>query len=404
MLKILAGAPFMGGLVGGGFITEAVNSANRIKYRNYLQEMGVPVIINARGHNTVMTGSLMMPEVMNAINATSNHFVEYEVLQDKAGERIASLVQAEGAMVTAGAASALTLATAACVTGMDAEKIRQLPDLPGPQREVIVQKSHRFPYDHAVRNTGIKFVEIETRRELERAVNGNTVMMLFFNRVNDRGQIQHEEFVELSKKHGIPTLIDCAAELPPADNLWRFTKMGFDLAAFSGGKEIRGPQSAGLLLGRKDLIQAARAQSSPKADTIGRGMKVNKEEIIGMMIAVETYLEMDHDQVKNERLKRVKYVGDYVKSIRGVEQEIRMNETGYTGEVNIPVLHVSWDPDVIKRTSADILEDMRTGHPPIVIGGGRNSVSVNLRMERPGTERIVASRLHEELMKGHADA
>lgn len=391
----------MGGLFGGGLIGNAAAALNQSDYRNYLQELGVPVIINARGHNTIMTGSLMMPEVMAAINSTANDFVNLEVLQDKAGERIASMLRCEGAMVTSGAASALTLGTAACLTGTDTEKIVQLPDLPGPQKEVIVQKSHRFGYDHAVRNTGIKFVEVETRRELERAVNENTVMMFYFNRGTDSGRIKHEEFIELAQKHGLPTLIDCAAELPPVDNLWRFTGMGFDLVAFSGGKEIRGPQSAGLLLGRKDLIEAAREQSNPKGNTIGRGMKVNKEEIVGMTIAVETYLEMDHQHVLDERMARVKYVGDHVGSLRGVEQEIQMKEKGYTGQVNVPVLRVSWDPNTIRRSSSDILDSMISGHPAIIIGGGNNSVSVNLRMERNGTERIVARRLHEELSKGY---
>lgn len=402
VLKILAGTPLLGGLLGQELFARGKGPTYAPDYRNYMQELGVPVIINARGHNTVMTGSIMLPEVIAAINATSNEFVEYEVLMDRAGERIAYMIGCEAATVTSGAASALTLGTAACITGTDPELISQLPNLPGPQREVIVQKTHRFPYDHAVRNAGIKYVEVESRRDFERAVNRNTVMALFFNRQNDNGQIKHEEFVELCQKHNIPSLSDCAAELPPVDNLWRFTDMGFDLVAFSGGKEIRGPQSAGLLLGRKDLIQAARAQSSPKADTIGRGMKVNKEEIVGMCFAVETYLQTDHARVKQERYDRVNYVRDYISDIPTVEQEISIKEDSYVGQVDIPVLVISWDQAVIRRSPSDVLEALHQGKPSIIVGGGRNNISVNLRMERPGTEKIVARRIHDELMKGRA--
>lgn len=402
VLKILAGTPLLGGLIGQELFAKGEGPTYAPDYRNYMQELGVPVIINARGHNTVMTGSIMLPEVMAAINATSNEFVEYEVLMDRVGERIAHMIGCEAATVTSGAASAMTLGTAACITGTDQELISQLPSLPGPQKEVIVQKTHRFPYDHAVRNTGIKYVEVENRRDFERAVNRNTVMALFFNRQNDNGQIKHEEFVELCQKHNIPSLNDCAAELPPVDNLWRFTDMGFDLVAFSGGKEIRGPQSAGLLLGRKDLIQAARAQSSPKADTIGRGMKVNKEEIVGMCIAVETYLQTDHERVKQERYDRLNYVRDYIMDIPSVEQEFQIKENSYVGQVDVPVLVISWDQSVIRRTPGEMLEALHQGKPSIIVGGGRNNISVNLRMERPGTEKIVARRIHDELMKGRA--
>ena len=164
-----------------------------------------------------------------------------------------------------------------------------LPNLAGMKSEVITQKSHRFGYDHAVRNCGVRLVEVESRDELERAVNPQTAMMLFYNNNNPVGQIRDEEFVQLGKKHGIPTFNDCAADVPPVENFWKYTKMGFDLVAISGGKGIRGPQSAGLLLGRKDLIAAARLNGPPNSDTIGRGMKVNKEEMLGMLVAVDVY-------------------------------------------------------------------------------------------------------------------
>ena len=241
-----------------------------------------------------MTASLMPPEVMEAINYASKHFVMLDELHDKVGERIATLVHAEAAMVTSGAASALTLGTAAVLTGPDRQKIVDLPDLAGMKSEVIVQKTHRFGYDHAVRNCGVTLVEVETPEDVDRAVSDRTAMMLFYNNNEPVGRIQDEAFVQLGKKHGIPTLNDAAADVPPVENLWKYTKMGFDLVAFSGGKGMRGPQSAGLLLGRKDLIAAARLNASPNGNTIGRGLKVNKEEMVGMLAALERYLALDH--------------------------------------------------------------------------------------------------------------
>src|SRR5262249_11121553 len=179
------------------------------------------------------------------------------------------------------------------LTGTDRQKIGSLPNLDGMKSEVIIQKAHRFGYDHAVRSCGVKLIEVETADELERAVSEKTAMMLFYNNNNKVGQIQDEQFVALGKKHKVPTMNDCAADVPPVENLWKFTKMGFDLVTFSGGKGIRGPQSAGMLLGRKDLVAAARLNAPPNA-SIGRGMKVNKEEMLGMLIAVETFVKKDH--------------------------------------------------------------------------------------------------------------
>src|SRR5438093_11712220 len=241
-----------------------------------------------------MTASLMPPEVMEAIAYASRHYVMLDELHDKVGERIAALVRAEAAMVTSGAASALTLGTAAVLTGSDRQKIVDLPNLAGGKNEVIIQKSHRFGYDHAVRNCGVRLVEVETPDDLERAVTDRTAMMLFYNNNNSEGRIQDEPFVQLGKKHRVPTMNDAAADVPPVENLWKYTKMGFDLVAFSGGKGLRGPQSAGLLLGRKDLIAAARLNAPPNGNTIGRGLKVNKEEMLGMLAAIERYLGADH--------------------------------------------------------------------------------------------------------------
>ena len=259
----------------GGFIAAGTSTAEAVGVRagrDYFRELGVRPFINAAGTYTAMTASLMPPEVVEAMAHASKHYVMLDELHDKVGERIAALVRAEAAMVTSGAASALTIGTAAVLTGTDRQKIIDLPDLTSMKSEVIIQKSHRFGYDHAVRNCGVRLIEVETREELERAVTPQTAMMLFYNNNNPVGQIRDEEFVRLGKQHGIPTFNDAAADVPPVENLWKYTQMGFDLVTFSGGKGMRGPQSAGLLLGRRDLIAAARLNAPPNGNTVGLGM------------------------------------------------------------------------------------------------------------------------------------
>src|SRR5688500_7068086 len=300
-LETLSTVPLVGGFIdAGGGTAPAAGIAAAGGSRDYFKELGVKPFINAAGTYTAMTASLMPSEVMDAINYASKHYVMLEDLGERVGERIAKLVKAEAAMVTSGAASALTLGTAGVRTGMGNQQMVDVPNLAYQKSEVVIQKSHRFGYDHAVRNCGVKLVEVETREELERAVNPQTAMMLFYNNNNPVGQIRDQEFVELGKKHGVPTMNDAAADVPPVDNLWKYTAMGFDLVTFSGGKGIRGPQSAGLLLGRKDLIAAARLNGPPNGNTVGRGMKVNKEEMLGMLVALEMFLQKDHARERRE--------------------------------------------------------------------------------------------------------
>ena len=214
--------------------------------RDLLGELNVRPFINAAGTYTTHSGSLMRPEVMEAINYASQYFVEVDELHDAVGKRIASLVGSEAAMVTAGAASALTLGTAGILTGIDRQKINQIPDLTGMKNEVIVQKSHRFPYDHAIRNTGVKMVEVTSRAELERAVNEKTAALFFLNYANGKGEIKDAEFVEIGKKVKIPTFNDCAADVHPVENVSKWVKMGFRPGVFFGrqgadGAAILGP-------------------------------------------------------------------------------------------------------------------------------------------------------------------
>jgi uncharacterized pyridoxal phosphate-dependent enzyme len=393
-LETISAMPLVGGLVGARY-AEAGTAAARLGGRDYFRDLSIRPFINAAGTYTAMTASLMPPEVMDAINYASKHYVMLEELQMKVGERIASLVHCEAAMVTSGAASALTLGTAAVLTGMDRQKMVDLPNLAasGMKSEVIIQKSHRFGYDHAVRNCGVRLVEVETREELERAVNEKTAMMLFYNNNNKEGRIQDEEFVQLGKKHSIPTFNDAAADVPPVENLWKYTKMGFDLVTFSGGKGIRGPQSAGLLLGRNDLIAAALLNAPPNGNTVGRGMKVNKEEIVGMLAALELYLERDHAREQREFEKRAETIKTGATAVSGVTAEIFVPEIAN----HVPHVRITWDAAAKRLKPEDVVKSLRDGEPSIATRSEGNAVVVGVWMMRPGEEKIVARRLRQVL-------
>src|SRR6185295_15350863 len=298
-------------------------------------------------------------------------------------------------MVTSGAASALTLGTAAVLTGTDRQKIVELPSLVNMKGEVIIQKSHRFGYEHAVRNCGVRLVEVETREDLERSITHQTAMMLFYNNNNMEGRIQDQEFAQLGKKHGIPTLNDAAADVPPVDNLWKYTKMGFDLVAFSGGKGLRGPQSAGLLLGRKDLIAAARLNAPPNGNTIGRGLKVNKEEMLGMLAAIELYLDTDHEAENREFEKRAEEIRKSAAAVPGVKAEVFVPEVAN----HVPHVRVSWTASAVAMSAAEAVKALRDGEPSIGTRSEGDALVFGVWMMRPGEDKIVARRLRQVLEK-----
>ena len=305
-LKILSTIPVVGSLVPAGLASTAPAS------RNFLKELGVRPIINGAGVYTMFTGSLMLPEVVDAIRQMSKDFVRIDELHDRIGERIAKLLGAGAAMVSSGAFGAMQVGTAACITGDDPERIKRIPDIRGLKNEVVTQKSHWFPYNHAIRNCGVNLIEVETRDEIEAAIHQRTALLLFLNKGENQGQVKMKEFAEIGKKHRVPTMNDIAADVPPVENLTRSLKLGFDLVAVSGGKGIRGPQSSGLLYGRKDLIRAARMNTLPNSDTFGRGLKVNKEEMVAMMVAIENYVNSDHKADWREWERRVKAMDDRV--------------------------------------------------------------------------------------------
>lgn len=391
-LRLVAAVPGIGALVPASLSAAPTRSGAR----DVIQELGVRSLINAAGTYTSLTGSLMPPEVMAAIEVASRKYVVLDELHAAVGARIAQLVQCEAALVTAGCASALSLGTAACVAGQDPEKIRRLPDTRGMKNEVLIQKSHRFAYDHAVRNAGVRLVEVETHDELERAINDRTAMLLFLNAADPQGQVHYDEFVAIGRKHNVPTMIDAAADLPPVENLWRFTNMGFDLAGFSGGKGLRGPQSTGLLLGRKQLIDAAKLNNNPHSDSLCRTNKVNKEEIVGMLVALELFLARDHAATWKEWEARCHLIAEAVRDIPSVETELYVPPIANA----VPHLRVSWDHKARGVTPPEAAKELREGSPSIEVGpDSSTALHIGVWMMEPGQDQIVGRRVREILLR-----
>ena len=403
LLKRFSGLPLVGGVIAGSAIQsnadERKEEAKKV-VRDYFGELGVKPIINAAGAYTTMTASLMPEEVLDAYRATAGEYVSLDGLHDAVGQKIADLVGCEAAMVTAGAASAMTLATAGVLTGLDEDKAKRIPiDLRGMKNEVIVQKSHIVGYTHAITNCGVKLVMVESERELIKAINRKTAMLYFTDAHNLDGAVQHERFVEIGKEYGIPTFNDAAAGIPPRENLWKFTKMGYDLVAISGGKAIRGPQSAGLLLGNKDLVAAARFNAPPASDRIGRGMKVNKEEMVAMWIAVERFLEIDYEKEYEGWKMQVDWLKEQFASIDGLKAESIIPQSPNT----VPTLVLTFKKGAFSKSGFDVQKALLDGDPSVAIarprGDGFNVTTWMLQPERLGT---LAVRVREELLKARA--
>lgn len=397
ILKRLSTVPLLGGLVGTAAPLQSVLASPNVAARNLAKELGIRTFINAAGTYTAMTGSLMQDDVMETIQSASKEFMMLDDVQTKVGEKIAALVHAESAVITAGCFSAMTLGLAGVLTGLDQKKVAQLPYLEGSgmKSEVIVQNGHNVGYSHALTNTGCKIVFVETVEDVEKAINEKTAMMWFLHIQSDKGKIMHQEWVNLAKKHNIPTMIDIAADVPPVENLWKFHDMGFDLVCVSGGKAMRGPQSTGILMGKKHLIDAARLSMPPRGSTIGRGMKVNKEEVLGMYVALEKFIKQDHQKEWQIWEDRVAHIADAVKKVNGVTTETFRPELGN----HTPTLRIKWEPGKVNLTTKTLQENLRNGDPSIEIVGEQNGISLTAWMLKPGEEKIVAKRLKEELSK-----
>ena len=374
---------------------------------DYYNKLGITKRINAAGTYTYLTGALMPPSVQVAVAQAAKHPVFLEDLQKAAGEYLARKLGCEGAMVTAGAASAVTLATAACMTVANGSSASHaMPtDMNGLKNEVIVQKAHRYDYDHAMRNCGIRFVDVETLREYESAFTRNTVMCFFYNAA-DAGQISREDWIRVAHAHGVPCLNDAAADVPPISNLWNYTQMGFDLVAFSGGKGIRGPQNAGLLLGRKSLIAAATENNSPNDDVVGRGMKVAKEQIVGMVAAVDWFLSQSDAEFEAELRRRANRIAAALKDIPTLTSEIFIPPIAN----NVPHLLIRYDTRRVGISPKEVAKQLRAGTPSIELNPATgsteasagipkdaNKIVVGVWMLEPGEDVIVARRLREVL-------
>ena len=364
--------------------------------KSIYQQLGVRPLINAAGTYTALSASLLPPSVVQAMAEASRYHVPIAELQAAVGKRIADMTGAEHALVTAGAAAALTLATAACVAGKDPERIRRIPDITGMKNQVILQKTHRVGYDHAIRNVGVRLVEVETRAQLENAINSQTAMMFFLNYSDPKGQVKRREFVEIAKKANIPTLLDAAADVPPKGRLQEYVKMGFDLVAFSGGKGLRGPQCSGLLLGRRELVEAAYLNGSPHSDSIGRGSKVGKEEIVGLWKAVEYYLQKDHQAEWREWESRVNYIAAQLADIPGLKTEKFVPEIANES----PHLRVTWSEEKIPLKNSQVAELLRKGEPRIEVRPSEAKqpvLEIAVWMLAPGEHKLVASAVRQVL-------
>lgn len=345
----------------------------------YTRLLGVRPHLGAHEHISRLSGSRMTEETMDALAEANRFFVDMNELNDAAGRRVAELLGAEAAMVTAGGFSGMMLGAAACLTGTDAEKCHALPHPSWPKRECLVQTRHRFGYDRAYRAAGMTIVEAETESELVAKISERTAMIAALAAVEEQRVygppkpkkralppedyvLMPEQLVAIGKRAGVPVLVDMASDLPPATNLTRWVREGADLFVISGGKGLRGPQSTGILAGRKDLIDAARLNAAPN-DNIGRGMKVGKEEMVALVVALEAYVNHDHERDLEIWNERATWLANELQGIRGVTAEVAVNTKGYAD------VDLSWDEAIIPLTHAQLRERLMAGDPRMTYDG-----------------------------------
>lgn len=404
LLKWGGALPLLGTIAADALWQKALAAVNKSP-RNIYGSIGVRPFINARGTWTYLSGSLELPEVRAAKADAALHFVDIFELQHAAGKRLAELSGAESGMVTSGAAGAISSATAACMAGTDPAKIWQLPDTTGLKNEVIMAGG-RSAFDSAVRLTGAKLVVVRSVEEVESAVTPATAM-IYTTWLAERLQ----RTIAIAKKTNVPLLLDDAAGIPPIENLRLYAKMGADLYCFSGGKGLCGPQCSGLLLGRKDLIEAALANTSPWEGAVCRAMKVGKEEVMGCLAAVEAWQKMDLEALNREWERRVKRIARLVETVPGVTTDIQIPEGGN----RYPTLTVHWDESAWNFSVADCDRELRAGEPrievltasnpslvPTVSGHDpkaqrHNRLQIISMTMQPGEELIVGRRLREIL-------
>ena len=377
---------------------------------NIYDELGIKKVINGAATLTRLGGSLMPPVALAAMADAAQHFVDIDELQQKVGAKIAAWTQNEAAYVSCGAAAGLALSTAACLTGLDPEKCAQLPYTDGRtggvrmKNEVVLHKCGRVVYDFAIRQVGGKLVEIGTEDgatpdEMVQALNDKTIAIFYFYNISRMvGQIPLEQVIEIAKQKGIPLIVDAAAQIPPVDNLWRFTQMGADLVLFSGGKGLCGPQSSGLVLGRQDLIDACAFNACPRA-FIGRPMKVSKEEMVGLMAAVRWYLDLDHAQLMQSYEDQVQVVIDAFSGFRHISA--RRSFPSEAGQP-MPRAEIVFDEQGVGITRDDILAQLCAGDPRIVLAEvGKRGIFVNPQTLQPGQVAIIIDRIKQIVDEGN---
>ena len=359
------------------------------------QRLGLRRVINGAATLTRLGGSLMPPVVLDAMRDAGGSFVELDELQRAVGARIAELTGNEAAFVTSGAAAGMVLATAACVAGAEPARVTRLPNTTGMKNEVIIHKSQRNGYDHAIRQVGVTLVEIgmgrgTARWELEAAINERTAAVFYFGGLHfAETAIPLEEVVRVAHAHGVPVIVDAAAQIPPISNLWRYTReVGCDLAVFSGGKGLCGPQASGLIVGRADLIAACRINSSPN-HSIGRPMKVGKEELAGLLAAVEWSLGRDEPALIADYERQVAFVIERLRGLPGVTAERSWpSEAGQP----MPRARVRLGPEAALDRDA-LLRALRSGDPIIEVSPAPDGVYVNPQTLREGEIEIIIDAL-----------
>jgi len=361
-VKFVAAAPLLSQIAVRQLYAQAATAAGRDPRQNVYTRLGVKTVINCRGTWTYLSGSLEFPEVRQAQVEASQYFVNMLDLQRAVGRRLAELTGAESGIVTSGAAGAMAAATAGCMAGTDDKYIWQLPDTTGLKHEVIMVGG-RSAFDSAIRLTGAKLVLTYSPEELANAINENTAMIYTTN----LGEKLQKE-VSIAKDHKVPMLLDDAAGIPPADNARLYARMGIDLYCFSGGKGLSGPQCSGLLLGRKDLIEAALLNCSPREGAVCRPMKVGKEEVIGCLTALETWLKMDEKKLYAEWNSRVDRIRKLVETVPGIKTDTYTPDDGN----RYPTLKISWDQQVWRYSISDCVQQLRDGDPVIEVLGADN--------------------------------
>lgn len=354
------------------------------------ESIGVRPLINCRGTYTILSGSLMLPEVREAMAEASKAYVHLDELMEAVGARISELMQCEWGLVTNGCAAALTQVTSACVAGDNPEHIKQLPDTTGLKNRVLYQPGHLHIYTHAIRAVGIEMVEVEDHDALSAAIDDRTAMFAFFGDRTDRSDIPLEDVIMICHRKGVPVLVDAAAERPDVPN--SYLEAGVDVVAYSGGKCLRGPQSSGLVLGRKDILQAAFANGAPH-HSLGRAMKAGKEEVMGLLAAVEKWVQRDHDAEWAEWERRLQVIGDAVADLPSVTTQVRQ-----PGRSNVsPILEVHWDRASVAISPDEAQQALSDGDPRIELFTHEHGVEVMPYMMEEGEDEIVAGRLREVL-------